>query len=298
MNTNAANENRTPVTVLGLGPMGQALAGAFLKAGHPTTVWNRTAGKADALVAQGAALAGTVVDAVAASPLVIVCVLDYNAANAILAPAADALKGRTLVNLTADSPERAREMAAWAAARGIDYLDGAIMTPTPTIGQPTAVLLYSGPEAVYEANQPALASLGGTPAYLGTDPGRAAAYDVALLDIYWTAMSGYMHALALARAEHIAAKDLAAYARGIVGIMPDIMTELAQQVDDGRYPGDKSNILSAAASMEHIIHVAQARGIDAGVLSAAHTVARRAIDAGQGTDGFSLLAELFGKPSA
>ncbi|XOK63524.1 NAD(P)-dependent oxidoreductase [Paenibacillus elgii] len=298
MNTNAANENRTPVTVLGLGPMGQALAGAFLKAGHPTTVWNRSAGKADALVAQGAILANTVIDAVAASTLVIICVLDYNAANAILAPAGEALKGRTLVNLTADTPERAREMAAWAAARGIDYLDGAIMSPTPTIGQPSAVILYSGPEAVYEVNRPVLASLGGTAAHLGADPGRAAAYDVALLDIFWTSMSGYMHALALARAENIAAKDLAAYAQGIVSIMPDIMAEFAQQVDDGHYPGDKSNIQSAAASMEHIIHAAEARGIDASVLSAAHAVARRAIGAGQGTDGFSLLTELFSKPSA
>ncbi|KZE80781.1 dehydrogenase [Paenibacillus elgii] len=293
-----ANETRTSVTVLGLGPMGQALAGAFLKAGHPTTVWNRTPAKADALVAQGAALANTVVEAVAASPLVIICVLDYNAVNAILAPAGDTLKGRTLVNLTADTPERAREMAAWAAAQGFDYLDGAIMTPMPTIGHPTAVILYSGPEAVYEANRPALASLGGTASHLGTDPGRAAAYDVALLDIFWTSMSGYIHALALARAENIAAKDLAVYAQGIVHIMPNIMTEFARQVDDGHYPGEKSNIVSAAAGMEHIIHAAKARGIDASVLSAAHAVARRAIDAGQGADAFSRLAELYGKPSA
>ncbi|KEQ24905.1 NAD(P)-dependent oxidoreductase [Paenibacillus tyrfis] len=298
MNINSANEARTPVTVLGLGPMGQALAGAFLKAGHPTTVWNRTPAKADALIAQGAALANMVVEAVAASPLVIICVLDYNAVNAILTPAGDALKGRTLVNLTADSPERAREMAAWAAARGIDYLDGAIMTPTPTIGQPTAVVLYSGPEAAYETNRPTLASLGGTAAHLGTDPGRAAAYDVALLDIFWTSMSGYIHALALARAENIAAKDLAVYAQGIVNIMPDIITEFAQHVDDGHYPGEKSNIVSAAAGMEHIIHAAQARGIDASILSAAYAVARRAIDAGQGNDAFSRLAELLGKPSA
>ncbi|MFD4375859.1 NAD(P)-binding domain-containing protein, partial [Streptomyces sp. NPDC058527] len=32
----------TPVTVIGLGSMGSALAAAFLAAGHPTTVWNRT----------------------------------------------------------------------------------------------------------------------------------------------------------------------------------------------------------------------------------------------------------------
>ncbi|MER6901101.1 NAD(P)-binding domain-containing protein, partial [Amycolatopsis sp. NPDC000740] len=44
---------RTPVTVVGLGSMGRALAGAFLAAGHPTTVWNRTPDKAAPLVAGG-----------------------------------------------------------------------------------------------------------------------------------------------------------------------------------------------------------------------------------------------------
>lgn len=33
-------QHRTPVTVVGLGSMGSALAEAFIDAGHPTTVWN------------------------------------------------------------------------------------------------------------------------------------------------------------------------------------------------------------------------------------------------------------------
>lgn len=41
------------VAVLGLGAMGRALAGALLAAGRPVTVWNRSAGKADELVARG-----------------------------------------------------------------------------------------------------------------------------------------------------------------------------------------------------------------------------------------------------
>ncbi len=46
------------VTVLGLGEMGRALATAVMKGGYATTVWNRTPGKADDLVAQGAVAAG------------------------------------------------------------------------------------------------------------------------------------------------------------------------------------------------------------------------------------------------
>lgn len=289
---------RSSVTVIGMGPMGQSLAGAFLKNGHLTTVWNRTAAKAEALVAQGATLAQSVRDAIEASSLIVICVLDYHAVEAILGQQGEALKGRTLVNLTADSPDRARAMAAWASERGIDYLDGAIMTPTPTIGTSAAVVLYSGTESVYVAHQPTLSSIGGTASYLGEDHGRAAAFDVSLLDLFWTTMSGYTHALALARAENISPKEFAAYAQGIVAILPDIFVYMADDVAEGSYPGEKSNIASAATGIDHIIHAAGYNGIDASVLSAARGIAQQAIDAGYGNEGFSRLTDLLRNPFA
>ena len=39
--------NKQPVTVIGLGLMGSALARTFLSAGYELTVWNRTAEKAE-----------------------------------------------------------------------------------------------------------------------------------------------------------------------------------------------------------------------------------------------------------
>lgn len=121
---------------------------------------------------------------------------------------------------------------------------------------------------------------------------------MALLDLFWTSMSGYAHALALATAENIPAKEFAIYAQGIIDILPDIMAYLASEVDSGHYPGDKSNIISASAGMEHIIHAAQHHGLDVSVLSAAMAVTQQAINEGYGTDGFSRLTELLKKPSA
>lgn len=286
--------DRSPVTVIGLGPMGRMLAAAFLQNDHPTTVWNRTNGKADELVSQGATVADTVADAVAASPLVIVCVLDYNAVYSILEYSAASLKGRTLVNLTSGSPDGARQMAAWAAKGGFNYLDGAIIVPA--VGQPEASILYSGSENAYLTHQRTLMSLGGTISYLGIDPGRAAAYDVALLDIFWTSMTGYIHALAIASAENITATDLVPYARKIIGMMPDIMVEFANQVDNSHYPGIESNLISTEAVMDNIIHASKARGIEVGVLIAAKNLVRQAIDLGYGKQDFSYLAELIRKP--
>lgn len=287
------------VTVLGLGPMGRALAGAFLAGGLRTTVWNRTPGRDAELLGRGATGALSAAEAVGASELVVVCVVNYDAADAVLRQDAvtGALKGRTVVNLTADTPARARDTAAWAAAHGIRYLDGAIMTPTTTIGTSDAVFLHSGPEGLYREYRPVLDVLGGTHTHLGEDIGRAAAYDIALLDIFWTAMSGYAHALAVARAEGITARELAPFARGIGDILPPSFEELAGDVDDDIYSGELNPITSAVSSMAHIVEASESHGIDAGVMRAAEGQARRVVGLGHGTDGFIRVAELLGRRS-
>ncbi|MEU4350091.1 NAD(P)-binding domain-containing protein [Streptomyces sp. NPDC023838] len=288
---------QSAVTVLGMGPMGRALAGAFLDAGQQTTVWNRTPGRDRELVARGAVGARSAEEAVAASRLIVVCVVNYDAADSILRrdAVADALKGRTVVNLTADTPERARGMADWAAEHGIRYLDGAIMTPTTTIGTPAAVFLHAGPEELYREHRPVLDTLGGAHTHLGEEIGRAAAYDIALLDIFWTAMAGYAHALAVARAEGISARELAPFAKGIGAILPPIFEQTAEEVDSGHFSDQGNPITSAVSSMAHIVHTSEAHGIDAGVMRAAEGMARRAIGRGHGADGFVRIAELLGR---
>ncbi|WFE99869.1 NAD(P)-binding domain-containing protein [Micromonospora sp. WMMD964] len=284
---------RPPVTVLGLGPMGQALAAALLAAGHPTTVWNRTAARADPLVARGARLATTVDEAVRASPLTLACVIDNAAVRQIVEPAAVALKGRTLVNLTADTPRRARTMSEWAGSHGVDYLDGAIMTPAPTIGGPSALVLYSGPEDSWQTHRPTLAHLGGSADWLGPEPGRAAAYDIALLDVFWSAMSGVAHAFALAQAERISPTVLAPYARGIAELLPDLVDDMARRLDTDEHTADVSAIASAATSMAHIIEAAVEHHLDVGAVRAAHAAALRAISAGHGADDFSRMPQAY-----
>jgi 3-hydroxyisobutyrate dehydrogenase-like beta-hydroxyacid dehydrogenase len=285
------------VTVLGLGPMGRALAGAFLGAGVRTTVWNRTPGRDTELTARGAVPAASAEEAVAASDLTVVCVVNYDASDAVLRQDAvtTALKGRTVVNLSADTPERARDTAAWADRHGVRYLDGAIMTPAPTIGTADAVFLFSGPEALYREHQPVLAVLGGSHTHLGEDAGRAAAYDIALLDIFWTAMAGYAHAVAVARAEGVTARDLAPFAQGIAAILPPLFTEFAGDIDAGTYSGELNPITSAASTMAHIVHASEAHGIDAGVMRVIEGQARRVIAQGHGGDGFSRVVELLGR---
>ncbi|MGA5868377.1 NAD(P)-dependent oxidoreductase [Streptomyces cinereoruber] len=282
------------VTVLGLGPMGRALAGAFLAAGVRTTVWNRTPGREGDLVERGAVLAASAEEAVAASALTVVCLVNYDATDSVLRrpEVTAALKGRTVVNLSADTPERARDTDRWAAEHGVGYLDGAIMTPTPSIGTPEGVFLHSGPEPLYAEHRPVLDALGGSHTHLGEDVGRAAAYDIALLDIFWTSMTGYVHALALARAEGVTARELAPFAQGIGAILPPLFEEWAEDVDDRTYSGEGNPLTSGLSSMEHVVHAAEGHGLDASVMRAAATLTRRAVDRGHGADGFTRVTEL------
>ncbi|MET8904846.1 MULTISPECIES: NAD(P)-dependent oxidoreductase [unclassified Streptomyces] len=292
--TTHTDQSAAAVTVLGLGPMGRALAAAFLDAGLRTTVWNRTPGRDGDLAARGAAVAASAEEAVAASPLTVVCVVNYDASDAVLRqePVAAALKGRTVVNLSADTPERARDTAEWAGRHGVRYLDGAIMTPTPAIGTDDAVFLYSGAEELYREHRPVLAALGGSHTHLGEDTGRAAAYDVALLDIFWTAMAGYTHALAVARAEGVTGAELAPFAQGIAAILPPLFTEFAADTDAGTYSGELNPVTSAVSTMAHIVHASEAHGIDASLMRVIEGQARRVVALGHGTDGYTRVADV------
>jgi len=281
---------QTHVSVLGLGPMGRALASAFLTAGHPLTVWNRTPGRTEDLLGRGAVVAESVEEAVRSGQVIVACLRDHAAVLTVLDPPPADWEGRVLVNLTSSEPAQARALADWASEHGIGHLDGAILTPTPTIGTPAAALLYSGEPAAYEAVRETLSALGGTGTYLGDDPGRAAAYEVALLDLFATAVHGMAHAFALASAEGIAPGDLSPFAAGIGGLLPEMVTRFASQLGEGRFPGELSTVGSAATTIGHLIAAATSHGLDVGALTAARNAADRAVAAGYGADGLARLA--------
>lgn len=287
-------EGHTPVTVVGLGKMGSALAGAFLSGGYPTTVWNRSADKADPLVQAGATRAATVADAVAASPLVVVCVLDYDAVHEVLDPLGEALSGRVLVNLTTATPEQARETAAWAAERGAGYLDGAIMAVPEVIARPEALLLYSGSRETFESHRRELDSLGPS-TYLGTDAGLAALHDLAMLSGMYGIIGGFLHGAALVGTGKVKATEflslLAPLANGVV--IEEILPSLAEQIDAGDYTkGAVSNLGPHAVALANVVEASGAQGIDVALMKPMRELVERRMADGHGDGDISSLIEL------
>ncbi|MCS3835219.1 3-hydroxyisobutyrate dehydrogenase-like beta-hydroxyacid dehydrogenase [Aeromonas veronii] len=129
------------LSVIGLGAMGSALATTLIKAGHPVTVWNRSAAKAAPLQALGATLAPSVGAAIAASDITLVCVDNYAVSQQLLDEASDAVAGKLLVQLSTGSPQGARALESWSHARDARYLDGAILCFPDQIGTSDASII-------------------------------------------------------------------------------------------------------------------------------------------------------------
>jgi 3-hydroxyisobutyrate dehydrogenase-like beta-hydroxyacid dehydrogenase len=270
--------------------MGQALSGALLDAGHRVTVWNRTASKADALRPKGAGVAADPAAAVAASELTLVNVVDHDAVDAVLAAAGAAVDGRVIVGLSSDTPDRARHTAKLVADRGGRYLDGAIMTPTSTIGTPDASILFAGPNDTFDAYRDVFTALGQV-TWLGDEYGRAASFDMSLLDLFWTSVSGFMHALEVARANGITGRELLPHANGIVEILSPIFTEFVERVENGNHGDSNAPVSSVAASVRHLIAASHDAGVNAGVLEAFRGYVDATVAAGHGADEASRIAE-------
>lgn len=288
------NANETSVTVIGLGLMGQSLAGAFLAAGHPTTVWNRTPDKADRLVAAGAHLAPTVGAALRASAITILCVTDYSAVRELAGT--NDVDGTTLLNLTSGDSAQARETARWFEQRGARYLDGAIMAIPQAIGTPDAVILHSGPQADFDTHRETLEALG-TVTYLGADHGLAALYDVAGLTMMWSVLNAWLQGTAMLRTAGVDAATFAPFAQMMAAGVATWLPGYAEQIDSGSYPAEVAALETDARTMAHLIEECEALGVNAELPKLIKAMADRSIAAGHGGEQYPVLIEEFAKPA-
>ncbi|MEV4037478.1 NAD(P)-dependent oxidoreductase [Streptomyces umbrinus] len=288
-------DNSVRVSVLGLGAMGTALAGALVKAGYTTTCWNRSPGKADELVAQGAEMAATARDAVLAGRLVVVCLLDHASVHEVLDPLSDELAGRTLVNVTTTSPAQSREFAEWAARAGVAYLDGGIMAVPDMIGRPGASILYSGSADVFDEYK-SLLELWGTSTYFGEDAGLASLYDLALLAGMYVMFAGFLHGAAMVAPAGVTAGEFATLAAPWLTAMTGGFQGFAEVIDGGDYTvaGQQSLVFS---DLGDLVAASADQGIGTEVIDMVQRLIQRQIDAGHGDEGFARIIESIRQPA-
>jgi 3-hydroxyisobutyrate dehydrogenase-like beta-hydroxyacid dehydrogenase len=152
------------VGLIGLGLMGRPMGMNLVKAGYSLTVWNRTASRADELVAAGAKLAKSPQEVAAASDFLLTMVSDPPALEEVLwGPngAMQALKrGSTYVDCSTISPTFARKIAAACAERGVRFLDAPVTGGDWGAKKGELLFMIGGDAATLKDAEPILGVMG------------------------------------------------------------------------------------------------------------------------------------------
>ncbi|MFG3341124.1 NAD(P)-binding domain-containing protein [Glycomyces sp. NPDC048151] len=267
------------VAVLGLGPMGRATARILLAAGVDVTVWNRSAGKTEEFTALGATAAATAAEAVAANDTVLLSLIHYDAMYGVL-EGAD-LNGKTIVNLSSDSPANTSKGAGWVLDRGGRFLTGAYMTQSDDIQHPVSRMYVSGPAALHKELQELLELLTPTE-YLGEDYGVAQLYYQANLAMFHAFLISLEQALAMIQRSGGDIDRFLSLRENEPQSLKDFSYFFAEQVKQGGW-GDLANLRMMHAGAQHVIDAADEAGVDSAITKTIQDYYQRALDASDKT---------------
>ena len=150
------------VAFLCLGTMGYPMAGHLARAGHEVTVYNRTAAKADAWMAEfGGRIAATPREAVLGIDFAFLCSGNDDDVRSVVTGESGALaglrEGGVLVDHTTGSAELARELSVAAEQRGVGFLDAPVSGGEGGARSGALTIMVGGSQSVFERVEPLLA---------------------------------------------------------------------------------------------------------------------------------------------
>lgn len=156
--------NKQRIGWIGLGNMGLPMARNLLKAGFPLYVYNRTASKADPLVAEGAVLVSHPKELWGLADIIITMVSDdgalmdlYDQRGGLLS---SAQVGKIVIDMSTVSPSTTRELAGLLSAMGVEYLDAPVSGSVKPAEEGQLVIMVGGKHSVYESVRPIFEKLG------------------------------------------------------------------------------------------------------------------------------------------
>ena len=147
------------VAFLGLGVMGYPMAGHLARAGHQVTVYNRTAAKAAAWVAEyGGTSAATPAQAAQGADIVFACVGNDDDLRSVTVGEQGAFggmkAGAIFVDHTTASASGARELYAAAQAKGLHFVDAPVSGGQAGAVNGVLTVMCGGDQAAFDAIKP------------------------------------------------------------------------------------------------------------------------------------------------
>jgi len=161
----------TPVTFLGLGTMGGAMAANLARAGFPVTAWNRSPGRAPDLVGLGVTMAATPAIAAAASTIVVICVSDTPDVEAVLfgpdGVVEGARPGTLIVDCSTIAPSGSWDFATRLTERGLSMVDAPVSGGSEGARNATLTIFVGGDVADVARARPVLSAMGRSITHVG-----------------------------------------------------------------------------------------------------------------------------------
>lgn len=159
------------IGVIGLGNMGRGMALNLLRAGFPVVAYDIQPAAVETLVQAGARRAASVRELGAACDTVLVVVLTYPQAEAVVLGSdgvATMLRpGGTVIVSSTIAPHQARELGAALTARGLRFVDAPVTGGRVGAEAGTLSILVGAEPTDFEAQRPALAAMGANLYYCG-----------------------------------------------------------------------------------------------------------------------------------
>lgn len=258
------------IAVLGTGLTGAPIAVRLAAQDDEVAVWNRTRAKAEALRPQGIEVAATPAEAVAGADAVLLCLLDEEANEAVLAQAEPGFEPRTLVlDLSTTSVAAASAFAERVARPAKAPFFGSV----PEAERGALFFVVGCRDKDWNDVQAVLAPLGEV-FHVG-DVATAAALKLALNVLVYPMVENIAESIALARGQGIDPElVLAALARG-TGVRAPIYLGRGRLIVDGDYDA-RATVELARKDLALIAQAAQEAGLRLPLVETAREVFERA----------------------
>lgn len=157
---------------IGIGLMGLPMCLRLLAAGHPLYVWNRSPDKLTPLLDAGAIAASTPADLAAACNIIMLCVSDTAAVEAVVHQQEGLLaglsSGKTVIDFSSISPIATQQLASALQQKGAEWIDAPVSGGVVGAEAGTLVIMAGGNEAAINAIRPALAPLSQRVTFMGS----------------------------------------------------------------------------------------------------------------------------------
>lgn len=284
---------------MGLGIMGSPMAANLLKAGFAVTVYNRTAAKAEPLLAQGATVAASPRELAEAVDLLIVMVTGPEAIQDLLWGKDGAFRalgpGKTLINMSSVAPRFSRELDSVLTGAGTTFIDAPVSGSKKAAEDKALIILASGPQEAVERVTPVLSAMGKKVVYCGA-AGQGSMMKMTINLLLGLMMAGLAEAVAFGKAGGLSPEAVLEVVHagplscGLFQLKTEMLTQgvfpaqfpLKHMTKDAKFIIDTAYETGAGAPLGHLLLHLYRRGLSLGLGDEDFAAIYRVLEAPQG----------------